>query len=94
MSVCKRDMLVRVQPGAAAGVDVVIPSNAAEFTIRCVDSAGAGLAWTLKVGDGPAAFHFDAGESWTADRLTLDGELRLKITSAAGSSVELIIWEG
>jgi hypothetical protein len=92
---CKRRLTVRNTVIPAGGsVDVDIAQATAELTLRVVDAAGAGVAWTLAVAGAAPDFHFAAGESYTDDRLTLDEGITLTITAVAASIVELVLWEG
>lgn len=95
MTTCKRRTSIANVPIAAGGsVELTIPSTAAEYTIRVDDGTGAGVAWSLAVRGAPAVMHFDAGATWTEERLTLDAQLVLVVAAAPGSTVELVLWEG
>lgn len=78
--------------GTSPGQRVTIPATAAGFTMRVVNAAGAGVAWTLGPDTGSQVFHFAAGEAYSPRDLCLDDVLHLRVVAAAGSRVELIVW--
>jgi hypothetical protein len=93
VAACKRVHYSRNVTGDPAGAEVTIPRTTAEYTVRCVDAAGVPVAFTYAChGTEDHLFHLVAGESYTDDRLALDEDLVLVITSAAGSKVELLLW--
>lgn len=95
MARCLRRLSVTRRPSAAAGVDVVIGLEVAAYTLRAVDAAGAGVAFTVALADFPAqVFNFAAKEAWTERDLRLESELTLRVASAAGGQVELLAWDG
>jgi hypothetical protein len=90
-SPCKRSAsVIRVDATPAGGAKLTLPHGCAGFTLRVVDSTGAGIAWTLAVSQGGSAFHFAAGEAYSEDRLALDGDRDFFVVGAG--TAELITW--
>jgi hypothetical protein len=94
-AICRRALELRRVAGAVAGVSILIPQRTSEWTMRAVDAAGVAVAFTVALtSNPPQVFHFAAGEAYTAADLRLLEPLDLTVASAAGSTVELLIWEG
>lgn len=91
---CKRRHYCRNEPGNPAGAHIIIPKTTAEYAVRVVTTAtGVPAAFTYAChGTEDQIFHFVAGESYTDDRLALDRDLELIIASAAGTTVEVLLW--
>lgn len=85
---------IRNYPGAVAGVTVTIGKSVHSWTLRAVDAAKAGVAFSIGIRpDDDRLFDFAAKEAWSEREVCLEEPLELVVKSAAGSSVQLIVWE-
>lgn len=92
--ICLKKPDIRNLPGAVAGTEVWIGKEVRAFTLRVADAAGAGVAYSIALRpDVTVLFHFAADEAWTEREVVLSDTMDLTVFSAAGSIIELIVWE-
>lgn len=90
---CKRRFSVAEIAGSVDGALIQISRDVVEFTLRVADAGGVPVAFTVATEGQPSlTFHFQAGETYIEERLVLDGPLVLNVVSAAGTTVEVILW--
>ena len=94
MAGCLGAFQIQNERGATTGVDLTVPRSTVALVVRVVDATGAPVAWELARVDVPGEpFHFSAGESWEVDRMQLADDLYVRVTSAAGTTIEVQLWQ-
>ncbi len=96
MARCKRLFGVQTYPVDSSGLLVLeIGRDTVEFTLRVIDSAGAGAGCTIARDDQPnSAFRLLDGETYREDRMVLDDGLTLRLEAMqVGDEVQVVTWD-